>query len=194
MFDTLRTRAALWGARPAIKRCSGVVHVNDVLRSPKVLVVFFPRQPEEIRPAEREAVRLASALGVEQPLLVRYAPTLRQAELVGASVEWSDDDIGLFLPKRRASRVLLAELSRVKPVDIAVDLNRTFCLPTAYWAVKSEARLRIGFKSAWSEHFLNLEYQPRAAAGPVAEAYEGLTDFVLMLGGHLQASGQRVDT
>ena len=187
MLDNLRIRLALRAAQPALKRCSGVVHINDALRTPRALVVFFPRETEELAAAERETARLASALGVVRFLLVRYAPTVRHAELVGTSVEWSDDDIGLFLPKRQASRRVLAALSRGKPADIAVDLNRRFCLPTAYWTAKSEARLRIGFKTAWSGSFFNLEYQPRNPDAPAQLRYRGLVNFVLSLAGRLEA-------
>ena len=182
-FKHLRARIGLWAAARALDRSSGPVHINEVLRQPRVLLVFLPRQADELPPAVRQMRRLASALGIQELLLVKHAAVDLGPGVGGSVVEWSEQDLGVFLPKRSATDQILAALTQVGPIDLAVDLNRPFCLPTTYWSLRSGARIRIGFESAWSRRFLNLEYRPRDSAAGAQGAFRGLADFLLTAAG-----------
>lgn len=180
----LRSRIGRWAAAQGLDRSPGLVPINEVLRQPRVLLVFLPRQADELPPALRQTRRLASALGVRQLLLVKHAAVDLGRGVAGSVVEWCDRDLAFFLPKRSATDQILAALGQVGPIDLAVDLNRPFCLPTTYWSLRSGARVRVGFGSPWSRRFLNLEYRPRDPAAGAESAYRALVDFLLTAAGH----------
>ena len=191
MLDDLRTRVGIWAAKWGVDRASSPVHINEVFRSTRVLLAFMPRQPHEVQAAIKAIERLVCVLEIRQLFVVKHAAVPWKSNLEGTVVEWSEEDIGLFLPKRKASHRILQQLRGDGPIDMAIDFSRSFCLPTTYWCVKSRARIRVGFKSAWSRYFLNLEYHPRDAAGPAWEGYRGLVDFILMLGGHSECGRRK---
>jgi hypothetical protein len=193
MPSDLRIRIGLSVTRSAVDRSAGPVPINEVLRWPKGLLAFLPRQPDEVPIAAREIERLASALQIAQVFMVRRAAASLGGVVTGTVLEWTEDDLGLFLPKRKATNRVLGPVWAIWPVDFAIDFNRGFCLPTTYWSVKSGARVRVGFRSAWSAHFLNLEYQPREDAS-AWEGCRGLADLLLMLSGRLsQTAGKSLD-
>ena len=184
MLENLRTRTGIWAAQWAVDRAPGTIHINEVFRSSRRLLAFMPRHLDDIQAAIKATERLVSVLEIKHLLVAQHAGVLWESALDATVVEWSEEDMGLVLPKRRASHRILQVLRGERAIDIAIDFNRTFCLPTTYWCVKSKARIRIGFKSAWSTYFLNLEYHPKDAAGSAWEGYCGLVDFILMLSRH----------
>lgn len=163
MLDGARVAIGLVYARMHFRKVRDPIvrFTESVSRSRRALVVL-PESPRD----------LASIQWVVRYLADRFAQgsmvVVVKAELASwvrddkryETVTYRDDDIGTwFVPRGELLRKV-----KKSTFDIAVDLNASFVLPSAYLCRESRAPVRISFAKEHGERFFNFQVQTKASS------------------------------
>lgn len=178
MLETLRRWLGDRLARFAFRTArEDVIAFTDAVRSARTVLVIMPLDPGMTPPAE--------------PVLDYLQHTFPEA---GITLITHEADLGLTrrLPRSTVVRMLPADTTLFylprrefieralgKPVDLAIDLNLDFLLPSAYICRASKARVRVGFVRDRSEGYYNFTVNANPALRR-DEVYARLTRYLEM--------------
>ena len=158
MPETLKIRVVLKVLKPWLKlrHEDQIIHVNKILNDAESIMVCFPDGFEEgvgahkVLPYIRDRFPdgkitvFVSRINLEK---------VRKSPHIDNFISLSEKDFNSFsLPSRD-----LINRVRWMGFDVAIDLHRSFHLPTAYLGYRSGAKLRIGLSHREVSPFFNFE-------------------------------------
>jgi ADP-heptose:LPS heptosyltransferase len=142
------------------KQDEKVIRFTDSISRSRRALVILPETPADVSAVQWALRYLGDRFSGGKVVVVarsELAPWLQNDRRYDVITYQKDDISFWYVPRRELRRKL-----KKGTFDVALDLNLSFVLPSAYLCRESQAPLRVGFSKTHADRFYNFQIQTRA--------------------------------
>jgi ADP-heptose:LPS heptosyltransferase len=173
MFDGARLRVGLLYSRVHFRKAGEpVIRFTESVSQAKRALVVLPEATKDITSVQWVVRNLAERFSDGTVTVMARSEQAAWLKVENGNVQvlpYSEDDVNTwFIPRRE----LLGKMKR-STFDVALDLNVSFTLMSAFLCRESKAPLRVSFAKSFADEFFNFQINTRST-NSLAVAYRNL--------------------